>query len=93
MAINIESSVVVPVFEVVPINSAIIPNIEGYKNVKDVVEEYEDFCQDCDRWGQVPVEVFVYYDEEGEYEEYCNLPDYPDLVIKREGNEIIVEEA
>ena len=77
--IRVTNPVFCPEFSVKPVNSAIIPQGKNYENLCGLVDDYERFCTDCERWGQTPAEVFVYYGECDK--EAIGMPNYPDLIV------------
>ena len=80
-----------PEFTVEPDNSPYPRPAQTFQNWKDLISAYEDFCADCDRWGQTPAGVFVYYGEPTGNEAKYGYPDYPERYMERaEGGRIRV---
>jgi len=51
---------------------------ESLKRCKDC---YAEFVADCDRWGQVPLPLWVYVGKPAGDERSLGYPNYPDYIV------------
>lgn len=56
----------------------------------EVMEQYEEFCIDCERFDQTPLPHWLYIGEPGGNEERYGYPDYPDYIISI-GKDMVVQ--
>ena len=68
-------------FEVYP-NTSVHPQpARQWRTLKEVQESYKEFCVECDKWGQEPLDLWIYagtlFGDEATY----GYPDYPDYIL------------
>ena len=62
---------------------------QEFRTLEDIKTAYEDFCADCDRWGQTPAPAFIYIGKPSGKESQYGYPDYPEHLITRDDSGII----
>ena len=78
-----------PEFSVMPDNSPYPRPAVSYTDLQELLDDYEQFCRDCDRWGQEPAPVWVFAGIPSGDESSYGYPDYPDWIVERKADRII----
>jgi len=82
-----------PEFSVLPDTCPYPRPAISFNSVMELMDDYGNFCYECDRWGQNPAPVQVYIGEPSGEEAKYGYPDYPDYVIEREDDRIVIKNA
>jgi len=69
-------------FQVCPV-SAYPGKARCFSSLREAREEYEEFCEHCDRYGQEPLALWLYVGTPDGDEDLYGYPDYPDYIIVR----------
>lgn len=70
-----------PEFSVYPNTCPYPTKAIDWDSLKRLKEAYESFLEDCERYGQIPNDCFIYFGKSDGDEEVCGYPDYPDRII------------
>ena len=54
-----------------------------WHTLEEIKIQYEEFCADCEKYGQEPLPHFVYVGQPDGDEEKYGYPDYPDYIISQ----------